>query len=469
MEKQLFDINVDYEDDEFVIKERQKPKRENKGKSLLVDRGDFVVIDIETTGLDPNFDDIIELGAIRYDDYNPVAEFTTLVNPGYDIPSFITELTGISNDMLTDAPRIDDALPQFLSFVGDSLLLGHNANFDVNFIYDNAEILCLPAFSNDFVDSMRLSRWLYPEQRHHRLADLVKLYGINVNGAHRALADCKATADCYLYLLNYAKQKNIDVSKLKSKKRSKYYYKCDLRNINPNIDVKNPDNPLYGRHCVFTGKLEKMTRIFAAQLVTNLGGICQNSVTKETNCLIMGNLDYAKNVKDGKSNKLKKAEAYKLAGQDLEILSENVFYDMLPDDIIFLSANSSVAKAARITKKVSQSKDLFTLTKEFISQFDLDFGVDNANLDIRQLQSGKVPILMFGSRIGHAIWRGRNTKKPVLAITYNTLEQTGLDISRLPIWDIGKDKNRTYYFIMSDKLENLILAIYSVAKKGRSI
>ena len=87
------------------------------------------------------------------------------------------------------------------------------------------------------------------------------------------------------------------------------------------------------KHCVFTGTLERMARKQAMQIVADLGGINENSVTKKTNYLILGNNDYCKTIKDGKSNKQKQAEAYKLQGQDIEIIPETVFYDMLGDEL----------------------------------------------------------------------------------------------------------------------------------------
>ena len=88
-------------------------------------------------------------------------------------------------------------------------------------------------------------------------------------------------------------------------------------------------HPLYNKVCVFTGTLEKYSRQEAAQIVVNLGGSCGNSVTKKTNYLILGNNDYCSMIKDGKSSKQKKAEEYKLKGQDIEIIPESVFYDMI--------------------------------------------------------------------------------------------------------------------------------------------
>ena len=103
----------------------------------------------------------------------------------------------------------------------------------------------------------------------------------------------------------------------------------DLRTLtSANINI-NPDNPFYGKECVFTGKLERMVRADAAQLVVNLGGTAGNNVTKKTNFLILGNNDYCSTIKNGKSSKQKKAEQLILSGASLEIIPEDVFYEML--------------------------------------------------------------------------------------------------------------------------------------------
>ena len=103
----------------------------------------------------------------------------------------------------------------------------------------------------------------------------------------------------------------------------------DIVSSSENVD---PSNPLFGKVCVFTGTLEKMVRKDAMQLVANLGGINADNVTKKTNYLVLGNNDYCSSIKDGKSSKQKKAEKLKLSGQDIEIIPENVFYDIVSCD-----------------------------------------------------------------------------------------------------------------------------------------
>lgn len=95
-----------------------------------------LVIDLETTGLDPSYDEIIELAAVRVENKAIVPEFQSLVKPSFPIDGFITELTGITNEMLSNAPSVDAVLPSFFDYAGQSTVVAHNANFDVNFLYD---------------------------------------------------------------------------------------------------------------------------------------------------------------------------------------------------------------------------------------------------------------------------------------------------------------------------------------------
>ena len=101
-------------------------ERDYKGRSLLDFPNSYVVIDVETTGLDPTYDKIIEIGALKVENGTLVDTFSTLVNPGVPVDDFITQLTGITNDDLASAPALDSALSAFSNFIGDSILVGHN-------------------------------------------------------------------------------------------------------------------------------------------------------------------------------------------------------------------------------------------------------------------------------------------------------------------------------------------------------
>ena len=172
-------------------------KRPLKGDSILQPAKDYVVLDVETTGLDPRHDEIIEIAALRVRNHEAAERFTSLIKPQQRISERITELTGITNEMVQDAPAIAQVMPAFRSFIGDDLLVGHNVNFDINFLYDQSERCGLGAITNNFLDTLRLSRRLYPEEKHHRLEDLVQRFGVGDNVEHRAMSDVLQTKACY--------------------------------------------------------------------------------------------------------------------------------------------------------------------------------------------------------------------------------------------------------------------------------
>ena len=109
----------------------------NKGESLIDFPSDYTIVDIETTGLSPQQCEIIEISALKIRNDKIKAKFSTLVKPEGLIGRFITKLTGITNLMVENAPKIDKVLPKFLEFAGNDCIIGHNVNFDINFIYDN--------------------------------------------------------------------------------------------------------------------------------------------------------------------------------------------------------------------------------------------------------------------------------------------------------------------------------------------
>ena len=317
-----------------------KNTREHKGQSLIGFPNDFCVIDIETTGYCAAYDSVIEVGAIMVKNNTITGTFTSLVKPddyvdGIDyLNDFTVELTGITDKMLLTAPPTTEVMEKLSAFIGDSIVIGHNVNFDINFLYDNFVLHGLPALSNDYVDTMRLSRRLHPEFPHHRLSDLANYYSVNYEGAHRSLVDSEITLKCFYAIKEEVKQKYTSFEEYAAPRKRKRTNYLRAKDIHTEASDFDPENPFYSKICVFTGTLERMVRKDAMQIVSNLGGINADSVTKKTNYLILGNNDYCKSIKDGKSSKQKKAEKYKLEGQAIEIIPENVFYDMISDFLI---------------------------------------------------------------------------------------------------------------------------------------
>lgn len=292
-----------------------------------------MVVDIETTGLSPQYNEIIEIAAIKYKSGEKVDIFSTLVKPEYEIDEYITELTGITNEMVATAPRIGDCIADFKEFIGNEIIVGYNVNFDINFLYDNLLECRDEKLSNNFVDVMRIAKRVLPELSHHRQKDIAEYYGISIDGAHRAKADCLMCNECFENLKNEIKASGVTLEDfIHSYKLSHNQNGIRAKEISTEKTEFNEGHLLFGKVCVFTGTLEKMQRKEAMQLVADLGGIPGDGVTKKTNYLILGNNDYCKTIKDGKSSKQKKAEKMIIEGADLQIIPETVFYDIVLEE-----------------------------------------------------------------------------------------------------------------------------------------
>ncbi|MDR6864539.1 DEDD exonuclease domain-containing protein [Phycicoccus sp. 3266] len=157
----------------------------------------FVVVDLETTGGNPNDSAITEIGAVKVRGGQVLGEFQTLVNPHLPIPPFIQALTGITTAMVADAPRIEAALPAFLEFARGSVLVAHNAGFDVGFLKAAARQQGIEWPRHAVVDTVHLARQLVSrdEARNHKLSSLAALFGATTVPDHRALHDARATVD----------------------------------------------------------------------------------------------------------------------------------------------------------------------------------------------------------------------------------------------------------------------------------
>ncbi|MEG1870539.1 MAG: PolC-type DNA polymerase III, partial [Peptostreptococcaceae bacterium] len=165
----------------------------------------YVIFDLETTGFSSKNDSIIEIGAVKIKSGEIIDNFSEFVNPRRAIPYKITELTGITEDMVRDSESIHDVLPRFLEFIGDAAVVAHNASFDCSFISKNSSDLGLE-FSPTVVDTVQLCRFLYPELKSVKLNIVAKYLGIKLESHHRAVDDAKATADILLECINKIKE-----------------------------------------------------------------------------------------------------------------------------------------------------------------------------------------------------------------------------------------------------------------------
>ena len=169
-----------------------KKKNPLLGDTVMGFPADYTVVDLETTGLNPATDLIIEFAALKVRNGEIIDKFQSLCDPGFPIPPQIEAITGISSEMVRNSPNPRSVLPDFLDFVEDDFVVGHNVLFDVRFI-----AACNGDFKNTYIDTMRLFRKLHPNLMHHRLSDMVHFYNATNESAHRALSDCFATQSCF--------------------------------------------------------------------------------------------------------------------------------------------------------------------------------------------------------------------------------------------------------------------------------
>jgi DNA polymerase-3 subunit alpha (Gram-positive type) len=176
---------------------------------------EFVVFDIETTGLNPKNDNIIEIGAVKISNRKVVDSFSTFIHIDKKLPGKIIELTSITDDMLQGQPEIDEALPAFLNFAKGSVLVAHNAKFDLGFIKEKAKALSFENYNPPVLDTLELSKALIKDVKNYRLNILTKKLGISLINHHRAVDDANATGQLLIILLNKLSEREIyDVSKL---------------------------------------------------------------------------------------------------------------------------------------------------------------------------------------------------------------------------------------------------------------
>lgn len=150
--------------------------------------GEYCVLDIETTGLSFRTEKITEIGAIKIKNGEIIDRFSCFVNPEKLIPAEVVEITHITDEMVKDAKTIEQVMPAFLEFIGDFVLVAHNADFDIGFLKYNAGILGLE-MKNTYLDTLRLAKTLFPDYRKYKLGSIAESLGIKVETAHRAIDD----------------------------------------------------------------------------------------------------------------------------------------------------------------------------------------------------------------------------------------------------------------------------------------
>lgn len=198
-------IKIIYGMEGYLVNDEAQVVRGNDDYRLL---DEYVVFDIETTGLSNKNDKITEIGAVKVKDGKIIDQFSSLVNPEMPIPGNIVELTGITDEMVKNAPTIEVVLPQFIAFVGNAPVVAHNASFDVGFIIEKARLLGMN-FTNPVIDTLVFARILLPHLKRHKLDVIAKELDVQLLSHHRAVDDATATGEIWIRFIEMMLEKGI--------------------------------------------------------------------------------------------------------------------------------------------------------------------------------------------------------------------------------------------------------------------
>lgn len=161
----------------------------------------FCAFDTETTGINPENERLIEIGAVKFTKDGIIETFSSLINPKKTLTPFIKELTGITDEMLLPSPFIETVLPQFRDFCRDSVLVAHNAQFDLRFVNKASQNLNLQVLQNEAIDTLRLSRILLPDNLTWKQPSLAAQFNIDTGNAHRAFDDALVCSKLFQILI----------------------------------------------------------------------------------------------------------------------------------------------------------------------------------------------------------------------------------------------------------------------------
>ena len=200
------DFKVIYGVEGYLVPDKNSVVTKYKGQSL--EGTTYCVFDLETTGVSYRTDKITEIGIIKYKDGEIIDKFESFVNPEKPIPMKVQEITNITDEMVKDAPTIEQILPKVMEFFGDSVLVAHNADFDTGFIRYNCQLQNIP-FENTYLDTLQLAKELYPDFTKYKLGIIAEKLGIKVEVAHRALDDVETTVKVLAKMFEILKEKKV--------------------------------------------------------------------------------------------------------------------------------------------------------------------------------------------------------------------------------------------------------------------
>ena len=287
----------------------------NKGEQLLKSLDNYTVVDIETTSKNPLKAEIIELSAVRVRSGKIVKEYSQLVKPSTPIPNGITKLTGITNEMVENSPAIEAVLQDFLDFIGNDVVLGHNiVSYDSTILYDICEQY---GFKFDFklLDTLHYAHFCNIDVSNYKMSTIAEYFGITYQ-AHRALNDCKANFQVY--------------EKLKEHYQGSYVIGNGSPIVIINLEVKPEYAELSGKKVVLTGEFSSGKRNSVKFYLEEQGAKVSKSVSSKTDYLIIGALGSPDWKYGDYSDKVAKAQELQKNGHPIMLIQEQEFFECMP-------------------------------------------------------------------------------------------------------------------------------------------
>ena len=179
-------------------------------KDKKINEEEFVVFDIETMGLNSHTHEIIEIGAVKIKAGRILDRYSQLINPGRHIPEHITNITSITDDQVANMPKIDVVIKEFVDFIGEAVLVAHNAPFDIGFIKRDIKKYLALDYECSVIDTLQMARDLFPDLKKYGLGDLNKTLGLALENHHRAVDDSQATANMFIIFLEKYKEQGFE-------------------------------------------------------------------------------------------------------------------------------------------------------------------------------------------------------------------------------------------------------------------
>lgn len=370
--------------------------KRQKGEKLFTSVNDYTVFDLETTDVMVSQCKVIEISALRVRDNAVVDTFSSLVNPQIHIPGKITSITHITDEMVERAPTIEDIFDDFLKFVGNDIVIGHNIDtFDYNVIYDLNMKLHGKPFTNRYIDTLHLAQRFLPELENRRLPTLAEHLGIDITESHRGEADCYTTYKLYQALKELIEtngSRSILIKKGKGKENNQYA-----------AVEKNQHNPFYDTTCIVYGAFKSMDTDKVKAFVQSLGANYVDFFCYSAQFLILG-ADMHKKYVCGIPDEMIDSVANQT---NIRILSEN---DFLAYSNAVISSNSN---ALDVSFAFDVSRKTICLTGDFKcgEREKLENALVAQGAVIKNNVIKKLDYLVIGA-FGNEDWKdGKGTKR----------------------------------------------------------